>query len=225
MGASTLHHTFRMLRTVVAVGAVAYASAFAGMPLKLPHGAQASSRVALRAASPSMKIGVFYGTSTGNTEGVATRIAEKISADKVEDIGSIEPAELATYDTLIVGAPTWHTGEDKERSGTDWDSVIYSDLPGLDLSAKKVAFFGCGDSASYGDYFCDAVGELYDQFSKAGVDVIGKTPVQDGIECIESKAIEGDNYVGLCCDEDNYYDKTDAMIDKWVGQLKSEGAK
>ena len=63
-----------MLRTVVAVGAVAYASAFAGMPLKLPHGAQASSRVPLRAAGPSMKIGVFYGTSTGNTESVATRV-------------------------------------------------------------------------------------------------------------------------------------------------------
>jgi len=36
------------------------------------------------------------------------KIAEKIGADKVEDIGSIEPAELATYDTLIVGAPTWY---------------------------------------------------------------------------------------------------------------------
>ena len=31
-----------------------------------------------------------------------------------------------------------HTGEDKERSGTDWDSVIYSDLPNMDLTGKKV---------------------------------------------------------------------------------------
>ena len=213
-----------MLRTVVAVGAVAYASAFAGMPLKLPHGAQASSRVPLRAAGPSMKIGVFYGTSTGNTESVATRIAEKISADKVEDIGSIEPAELATYDTLIVGAPTWHTGEDKERSGTDWDSVIYSDLPGMDLSGKKVAFFGCGDSQSYGDYFCDAVGELHDQFSTTGATMIGAVPIAEGIESIDSKAKKGDCYVGLCCDEDNFYDETDKMIEKWIAQLKSEGA-
>ena len=31
-----------------------------------------------------------------------------------------------------------HTGEEKERSGTDWDSVIYSDLPSMDLTGKKV---------------------------------------------------------------------------------------
>jgi len=37
----------------------------------------------------------------------------------------------------------------------------------------QVAFFGCGDSASYGDYFCDAVGELYDQFSATGASCIG----------------------------------------------------
>ena len=66
-----------------------------------------------------------------------------------------------------------HTGEEKERSGTDWDSVIYQDLPSMDLSGKKVAFFGCGDSQSYGDYFCDAVGELHDQFSATGATLIG----------------------------------------------------
>ena len=46
--------------------------------------------------------------STGNTEGVASRIAAKIGADKCEDIGSIEPSAFAEYDTLIVGAPTWY---------------------------------------------------------------------------------------------------------------------
>ena len=43
----------------------------------------------------------------------------------------------------------------------------------MDLSGKKVAFFGCGDSQSYGDYFCDAVGELHDQFSATGATLIG----------------------------------------------------
>lgn len=31
---------------------------------------------------------------------------------------------------------------------------------GLDLSKQKVAVFGLGDSLSYGDYFCDAMGEV-----------------------------------------------------------------
>ena len=49
-----------------------------------------------------------YYRSTGNTKGVASRIAAKIGADKCEDIGSIEPSAFAEYDTLIVGAPTWY---------------------------------------------------------------------------------------------------------------------
>lgn len=32
---------------------------------------------------------------------------------------------------------------------------------GLDLSSKKVAVFGLGDSLSYGDYFCDASGIVH----------------------------------------------------------------
>merc|ERR1712182_9572 len=159
----------------------------------------------------SMKIGVFYGTSTGNTENVATQIAEKLGADKCDDIGSVQASSLAEYDTLVVGAPTWHTGEEKECSGTDWDSVIYSDLPNMDLTGKKVAFFGCGDSESYGDYFCDAMGELYDQFSTTGATLIGKVPVA---ESIDSKAIRDGFFVGLACDEDNRYDETAGRVEK-----------
>ena len=39
----------------------------------------------------------------------------------------------------------------------------------------KVAFFGCGDSQCYGDYWCDAMGELHDCFTGAGASVIGKS--------------------------------------------------
>ena len=63
----------RMFRSALALCAmVGYASAFAGMGLKLPHGA--SSHMALRSAGPSMKIGVFYGSTTGNTENVAVQV-------------------------------------------------------------------------------------------------------------------------------------------------------
>ena len=32
---------------------------------------------------------------------------------------------------------------------------------GLDLNGKPVAVFGLGDSVSYGEYFCDAMEEVY----------------------------------------------------------------
>lgn len=54
-------------------------------------------------------------------------------------------------DSIIVGAPTWHTDEEVERSGTEWDSWLYNSLPKLDLSGKKVAVFGVGDQQSYTD--------------------------------------------------------------------------
>merc|ERR1712216_928268 len=105
----------KVLSSLVLVGSAAAFTSPAPMGLK-----PAFLRSVLRASGLSMKIGVFYGTSTGNTEGAATRIAEKLGAAKCEDIGSIEAKELATYDTIIVGAPTWHTGEDKERTPPGW---------------------------------------------------------------------------------------------------------
>jgi hypothetical protein len=93
----------KVFNSLVLVGSAAAFTSPAPMGLK-PAGFRS---VSLRASGLSMKIGVFYGTSTGNTEGAATRIAEKLGAAKCEDIGSIEAKELATYDTLIVGAPTW----------------------------------------------------------------------------------------------------------------------
>jgi hypothetical protein len=68
-----------MFRSALALCAmVGYAFAFAGMGLKLPHGA--SSRMALRSAGPSMKIGVFYASTTGNTENVAVQVCAHLSS-------------------------------------------------------------------------------------------------------------------------------------------------
>lgn len=43
-----------------------------------------------------------------------------------QDIGDVDVSSLATYDGLIVGAPTWNTGADSDRSGTAWDDVLGS---------------------------------------------------------------------------------------------------
>jgi hypothetical protein len=57
---------------------------------------------------------------------------------------------------------------------------------GLSLSGRKVAVFGCGDQHGYGDYFCDAMEELYSSFAAAGCDMVGHWPT-DGYEHSESK--------------------------------------
>ena len=59
------------------------------------------------------KIGVFYGSTTGTTEDLARRIAEKLdvpSAD-VFDVSKLTEALVNEYDVLVLGSSTWGAGE------------------------------------------------------------------------------------------------------------------
>jgi flavodoxin I len=174
-------------------------------------------------SSPQMSTGLYYSTSTGNTETVAEYIANAAGVEDWKDIGDADDAEVAGHDSIIVGAPTWHTGADSERSGTSWDEWLYNTLPNMDFSGKKVAIFGVGDSSGYGDNYCDAAGELYDCFTEKGAKVFGMTPSSTGFDYTESKSVRGDNFVGAVFDEDNYGDESESRANAWVEQLKSEG--
>jgi flavodoxin I len=164
---------------------------------------------------------VYYSTSTGNTETVAAYIADAAGLE-AEEIGDASNSDVEGMDGIIVGAPTWHTDADTERSGTTWDDWLYSTLPDLDLSGKKVAVFGVGDQQSYNDYYCDAAGELYDLFEAKGCTMVGMTST-DGYDHSASKAEKDGKFVGLMCDEDNQYDMSEDRAKAWVEQLKSEG--
>ena len=175
------------------------------------------------AFSTSLNAGsiVYYSTSTGNTETVATYIKDVVGCD-MEDIGDASEDEVKGYDSLIVGAPTWHTDADEQRSGTAWDDFLYDTLPNIDMTGKKVAVFGMGDQQGYGDNYCDAAGELYDLFSAKGCTMFGLTST-DGYEHTSSKAELDGKFVGLMMDEDNQYDLSEGRAKAWVAQLKEEG--
>lgn len=175
------------------------------------------------------KVGVFFGTSTGNCQEAADAIAAAFGSDAevidVDTLGAKAGAAFSEHDTLVCGAPTWNTGSEVERSGTGWDEIIYNQLPDVKdaLSGKKVAVFGVGDQVSYSDYFCDAAAELYDVFEGFGCDMKGLWPIDDSYEHDDSKCIKGDNFVGLLLDYDNQGDLTEERVEKWVAQLKGEG--
>jgi len=190
------------------------------MPSRLPS---RPARVAPRAASPQMSVGLYYSTSTGNTETVAGYIADKAGIEDWKDIADADEAEIMGHDGIIVGSPTWHTGADEQRSGTSWDEWLYDQLPNMDFTGKKVAIFGVGDSGSYSDNFCDAAGELYDRFTSKGAKVYGMTPSDEGFDYTESKSVRDGKFVGKVFDEDNYPDESEGRVDAWLEQLKSEG--
>ena len=88
-------------------------------------------------------IGVFYGSSTGNTELAAEMICDQLGqfVSHSADISKSEPTDLLAYDILLLGVSTWNIGEMQD----DWDDFIPG-MEGLDLTGKQVGFFGMGDS-------------------------------------------------------------------------------
>ena len=55
------------------------------------------------------KIGIFYGSTTGNTEMVAQEI-QKLLGEELVDLHDVESADkisLNDYDFLLFGIPTW----------------------------------------------------------------------------------------------------------------------
>lgn len=116
------------------------------------------------------KTGVFYGSTTGTTESVAAQIAEKlgIAPADVHDVSKMTADMVNDYEALILGTSTWGDGELQD----DWYDGIKV-LKDMDLKGKTVALFGCGDSESYGDTFCDGMGVLYEDLKDSGCRFVG----------------------------------------------------
>lgn len=166
------------------------------------------------------KIGLFYGTQTGNTQTVAELIQKEFGgSDLVDlyDISQAEASDFANYQYVIVGCPTWNVGE---MQG-DWDGFYNDELENIDFSGKKVAYFGAGDQIGYADNFQDAMGILEEKISEQGGNTVGYWPIE-GYEFNESKALKNGKFVGLAIDEDNQSEMTNSRIKAWVSQLKRE---
>jgi len=171
--------------------------------------------------SPSSAVGLIYASEGGTTKDIASRISKMIDVEHV-DIEDVKDAEdLAKYDALIVGTPTHNTLADEYRSGVGWDDII-DDIKQLDMSGKIVACYGLGDSAAYGDGFCDAMEELHRTFKVTGAKMVGYVDSSE-YEYTESKSeIEG-QFIGLPLDEMNEDDFTKDRLTAWLSQLREEG--
>jgi flavodoxin I len=61
----------------------------------------------------SKAIGIFYETTTGETESVSEMIRDEFGGDIVtlHEIGSVENDDFSEYESLIIACPTWNIGE------------------------------------------------------------------------------------------------------------------
>lgn len=158
------------------------------------------------------KVIVVYGSTTGTTEDVAGRIASALGAEAIP-VSNLTADVIAANDVLVLGSSTWGCGELQD----DWYDGVEK-LKAADLKGKKVAVFGCGDSASYSDTFCDAMSIIAKAAADAGAQLIGKVST-DGYTFDSSASAEGGEFVGLAIDEMNESDKTDGRIAAWVKSL------
>lgn len=165
------------------------------------------------------KVGIFFGSDTGNTEKVAQQIQALLGEDIADlfDIAKTTKEEIQKYEFLFFGIPTWYYGE----SQCDWDD-FFPNLEQVNFIGKMVAIFGCGDQEDYAEYFCDAMGTLRDIIEPKGVKIVGNWPTE-GYHFESSKSLVDDNhFVGLAIDEDRQADLTEQRIAQWVEQVKSE---
>jgi flavodoxin I len=163
------------------------------------------------------KIGLFYGSSTGNTEYVAYQMKDEFdkrdpSLVDVFNIGSTTPEQMLKYEYLIFGIPTWNTGQLQD----DWE-IFLPKLAGHDMTGKKVAIFGLGDQNGYGFNFLDAVGTLADDVMALGAQLWGLWSV-NGYEFEDSKAQAEEFFLGVGMDQEGQADATPKRVQAWVAQ-------
>lgn len=159
------------------------------------------------------KIAIVYGTSTGATEGVASRIKDALGTGDLYDVARVTTEQLKPYDFLILGTSTTGYGD----LLSDWEDFLPK-LENLDFTGKKIALFGLGDSSSYSDTFANGMAHIYNGL-KDKAEIVGSVST-DGYTFDESESAVDGSFVGLAIDEENESDKTETRIANWITHLR-----
>ena len=161
------------------------------------------------------RIGLFYASSTGNTENVAKTIVANMDGAEIvlHNVADCVDNAMEQYQHIIIGVSTWGEGDLQD----DWED-FFPNISKTDFSYKTVALFGLGDQEEYCDNFLDAMGTIYDEVVEKGATVVGSWST-DGYDYDESTAIRDGEFIGLALDEDNQNDLTNQRVIKWIEEI------
>ena len=163
-------------------------------------------------------IGIFYGSTTGNTEKVADMIRREFGEENADlyNVDITEKQDVEKYKYLIFGVSTWGVSDLQD----DFEDFLEI-LDEVDFSGKKIAMFGLGDQSTYTDSFVDAMGILYDGLKKMGLTIVGSIS-RSGYSFTGSMAFVKGKLVGLAIDEEFESHLTEQRVKDWVKLLKKE---
>lgn len=169
------------------------------------------------------KVGIFFGTDTGNTRRVAKDIATSLGAlaAKPVNVRNASVEDLLQYPVLILGTPTYGEGElpglDFGTSTESWAEFLPK-LAGHDFTGKTVAIYGLGNQKSYPDDFISAVYYLHEQFSQCGATLVGAWSTE-GYNFKRSKAVVDDQFLGLALDQESQKDQSPQRLAAWLDSI------
>ncbi|WP_096085023.1 flavodoxin [Agaribacterium haliotis] len=173
------------------------------------------------------KVGVFFGSNTGNTRKVAKFIKRGFDDElmaKPVNVNRVEVEDFAQYDFLILGTPTLGSGElpglSSDCEAESWEEFLPK-IEHLDFSGKTVALFALGDQVGYPDEFVDAMIEIYDFVEERGATIVGAWPT-DGYDFESSESVVDDKFVGLVLDQDNQSHLTEQRLATWLKQIAED---
>ncbi|MFZ2725393.1 MAG: flavodoxin [Methylococcaceae bacterium] len=172
------------------------------------------------------KIGIFFGTDTGNTRRVAKEIHTLLGASiaaKPVNIRTASVEDLLQYDILIIGSPTYAEGQlpglSTGNATESWEEFLPK-LAGYDFSGKKIALYGLGNQKTYPDFFVDALYYIYCAFENCDASFIGDWSIE-GYNFNHSKAIIDNRFMGLVLDQENQKEQTTARLKTWLEDLSA----
>lgn len=170
------------------------------------------------------KIGIFFGSNTGNTRKIAKLIKKRFDDDtmaKPLNVNRVDVGDFAEYEYLILGTPTLGDGElpglSSDCESESWEELLPK-LEDIDFTGKTVAIYGLGDQVGYPGEFVDAMSEIYDCVKEGGAKVVGEWSTE-GYEFEQSESVVDGKFVGLVLDQDNQSGLTDDRLTTWLQQI------
>jgi flavodoxin long chain len=167
-------------------------------------------------------IGVFFGSTCGNTETVVNEAANLLrragAMVDIYDVADTPVSRMDRYRNLILASSTWDNGE---LQG-DWKEA-YDQLCAFDFHDRTVALLALGDQYIYDAYFVDALIWLAEPVRKTKGKLIGLWPTR-GYRFRRSRSVEGQHFLGLAIDVENQDDLTARRLREWTSQILPEFA-
>jgi len=164
---------------------------------------------------------IIFWPKDGNVENAAKLIAKEFGNIEIIPLDNVTEDTLAQYDNYVVGgsslgAEIW----EGTKTESPWNK-FFTSLRKFDFSTKKVALFGLGDQILWPSNFVDGLGDIYNAFIEASAQLIGKWPTE-GYDFTDSKAVNGNYFVGLALDMDQQDELSEERIKAWVKQIKKD---